>query len=222
MKDRATHQGHCQACGRIQRLPLGILAKHGYTVDWGFFNGVCCGSDRKPLESDKSVSESIIKALRTVVAPKAQRVAADLRSGVAEPRWTKLVGSKRVEVTRVELSDYDQGQQIAGAAHRADSEARHALAHANDLEKLIEAVHGKPLIEIKDEVRKELKPGVKVRIGGAKGEVYEVVEVKHQVARGCGPHLNGQYILHAFFTSRKTGQLFAVPARTIRQDAIVG
>lgn len=47
---KATHQGHCQLCGRFQRLPGGSLAKHGYTVEFNFFNGVCPGSHHLPYE----------------------------------------------------------------------------------------------------------------------------------------------------------------------------
>jgi hypothetical protein len=32
-----THRGTCQACGAVQAMMInGVLAKHGYTVDWGF------------------------------------------------------------------------------------------------------------------------------------------------------------------------------------------
>jgi hypothetical protein len=51
MAQKATHSGTCQACGSAQKLPGGVLAKHGYTVRWGFFSGVCPGSGRKPFET---------------------------------------------------------------------------------------------------------------------------------------------------------------------------
>ena len=62
MKTTHTHRGHCQACGRVQAVDTAnnLLAKHGYTVDFGYFDGVCTGSDRKPLEVDKSFSEATI------------------------------------------------------------------------------------------------------------------------------------------------------------------
>lgn len=47
---KATHSGSCQWCGRDQKLPGGRLAKHGYTVKWGFFNGVCRGAEELPFE----------------------------------------------------------------------------------------------------------------------------------------------------------------------------
>lgn len=55
MKIKATHQGTCQVCGRTQKLPGGVVAKHGYTVQgWygstGSFMGTCKGSGKKPLE----------------------------------------------------------------------------------------------------------------------------------------------------------------------------
>jgi hypothetical protein len=47
---KATHSGTCQVCGRIQKLPGGMLSKHGYTKQWGFFNGTCWGADALPFE----------------------------------------------------------------------------------------------------------------------------------------------------------------------------
>lgn len=50
---KSTHTGECQICGRVQKLPSGRLAKHGYTVEWSQFNGVCVGSDHLPFEQSK-------------------------------------------------------------------------------------------------------------------------------------------------------------------------
>ena len=72
MKTTHTHRGHCQACGRVQAVDTtnNLLAKHGYTVDFGYFNGVCTGSDRKPLEIDKSFTEQTIVELADWVEKK--------------------------------------------------------------------------------------------------------------------------------------------------------
>lgn len=60
-RNKATHQGHCQACNSIQKLPAGVLSKHGYEVaGYGFFNGICFGAGHKPLEQDKSIVEKSI------------------------------------------------------------------------------------------------------------------------------------------------------------------
>jgi hypothetical protein len=46
----ATHRGHCQLCGSLQKLPKGVLSLHGYTVTHGFFSGVCSGAKALPFE----------------------------------------------------------------------------------------------------------------------------------------------------------------------------
>lgn len=47
---KATHSGNCQACSAHQKLPGGVLSKHGYTTQWGFFSGTCPGSDHQPIQ----------------------------------------------------------------------------------------------------------------------------------------------------------------------------
>ncbi len=59
---KATHEGICQLCGKLHKLPSKTLSKHGYTVDWGYFNGICKGTDHPPLEeSCELIKKEIIK-----------------------------------------------------------------------------------------------------------------------------------------------------------------
>tara|TARA_R110002072_G_C7796032_1_gene521283 strand:+ start:33 stop:875 length:843 start_codon:yes stop_codon:yes gene_type:complete len=72
MKTTHTHKGHCQACGRLHAVDneTNKLAQHGYTVDWGFFNGVCNGADHLPIQIDKSLAEKTIVNATKYVAKK--------------------------------------------------------------------------------------------------------------------------------------------------------
>ena len=47
-----THTGTCQLCGREHAIHVktGEIAKHGYTVDYGFFSGTCRGAGYQPLQ----------------------------------------------------------------------------------------------------------------------------------------------------------------------------
>jgi len=54
---KATHYGECQLCGRKQRLPNSVLAKHGYAVQWNTFQGVCPGSGHAPYELSRDLLE---------------------------------------------------------------------------------------------------------------------------------------------------------------------
>ena len=58
---KATHRGHCQACGRLQMLPSGRLSLHGYNVTHGFFSGTCAGAKWEPFE----VSCALVKVFIT-------------------------------------------------------------------------------------------------------------------------------------------------------------
>lgn len=62
MKTKATHNGTCQCCGNSQAVNP-FLAKHGYTVDFGFFNGVCMGADHAPLEESRVLCDSVCEQL---------------------------------------------------------------------------------------------------------------------------------------------------------------
>ena len=59
-KSKATHIGECQVCGHIQKLPNDRLSLHGYTKQWGFFNGTCWGARELPLEVSKDLIDKAI------------------------------------------------------------------------------------------------------------------------------------------------------------------
>jgi hypothetical protein len=64
---KATHDGNCQICGRLQRLPGGLLAAHGYTVEWGFFSGTCPGSHATPFQVSTHLIEAAIACQETAI-----------------------------------------------------------------------------------------------------------------------------------------------------------
>ena len=78
---KATHYGHCQACGSRQKLPAGVLAKHGYTTRWGFFSGVCPGSGRGPFETHTDyIADCISFAERQAATLRAEAFALSTRT----------------------------------------------------------------------------------------------------------------------------------------------
>lgn len=80
---KATHKGHCQVCGSLQMLPNGELAKHGYTVDFGVFNGTCFGAGYLPFEQDISLIEHAIEKAEKQVTHLQSQVKA--REGATNP-----------------------------------------------------------------------------------------------------------------------------------------
>jgi hypothetical protein len=61
MKTKATHYGTCQLCGSLQKLPSGVLAIHGYQVDWNQFHGTCSGSGHPPFEQSKDLAAETVR-----------------------------------------------------------------------------------------------------------------------------------------------------------------
>lgn len=94
---KATHEGTCQICGSTQKLPSGLLSKHGYTVNWGFFSGVCNGEGHAPFEKSTNAIEGVIQSV------KAQLVHAK------EQRQARLVNT---ETVIVEMSMRSNGKRL--------------------------------------------------------------------------------------------------------------
>ena len=70
---KATHEGTCQICGSTQKLPSGVLSKHGYTVNWGFFSGVCNGEGHAPFEKSTDAIEGMIKSVKASLSHARER-----------------------------------------------------------------------------------------------------------------------------------------------------
>lgn len=83
MSKKATHDGSCQLCGRQQKLPGGRLSQHGYTVQWGFFNGVCPGSEHLPFEQSYDLIQQYRDSSARIAADN-RKLAAQLRAGKAD------------------------------------------------------------------------------------------------------------------------------------------
>jgi len=155
------YRGNCQLCGR-QHAVNGTVAKHGYTVEHGWFNGVCNGSQFKPMQQDRAVTDKMVSDVREQVSELLQR-AADLKSGKIAPatcgssameRYVDDKGRARQRCKVVPFAEgdvYYQKDAINGEVYRCESRARAGTSFANDMEKLVNSVHGKPLVEVKKE-----------------------------------------------------------------------
>jgi hypothetical protein len=65
---KATHYGTCQLCNSLQKAPGGYLAKHGYDVQYGFFNGICRGSHELPYEVSNELLVAILASIKVSIA----------------------------------------------------------------------------------------------------------------------------------------------------------
>tara|TARA_R110000868_G_scaffold19939_6_gene85041 strand:- start:2688 stop:3326 length:639 start_codon:yes stop_codon:yes gene_type:complete len=168
----ATHSGTCQACGRQHAVNVktGKLAKHGYTVDWGFFNGTCQGSGHLPLQQDIKLNLEIINALYNLAANLEEEADGEILKVSAQVGYSdydnrgsrkpvyQLVDRERFdspEVRRYTYGSFDRAVELT--RHRLRHQATQFRAHAAELAALREQVHGTDLIarEVEAPIKRE-------------------------------------------------------------------
>lgn len=153
-------RGHCQACGRRHACTNGVVAKHGYTVDYGYFNGVCGGSDRVPMEASLELTNKIVGQMR------ASALAAAAYADKIEGGWrpeTIAIEHFRKQSEQVAYADVPEWQQVEWARSqvgKARHKARVLDMGAAELALLGGKFHGMPL----QEVAKPPKPD-QIKIG---------------------------------------------------------
>lgn len=156
MTTPSTHTGTCQACGRRQAVHIntGNIAKHGYTTDYGFFNGTCGGSDELPLELDTAVNIRTVAAMIKFAAEQEAAAEAEIDTVLVEVgpyifdrnrryRETKMVDRAEFKATQSHYADFDRA--VENVRVRFRNVARGVRADAQMLADLSVTVHGQPL-----------------------------------------------------------------------------
>jgi hypothetical protein len=153
----STHTGTCQACGRRQAVHIntGMIAKHGYTTDYGYFNGVCGGSDHLPLELDTAVNIAVVAGMIAFAAEQDATADGEITHVQAEVgpylrnnrgtryRERKLVDRAEFVATQPAYADFDREVESIRRSLRRTAES--VRADAAVLDGLRDKVHGQPL-----------------------------------------------------------------------------
>jgi hypothetical protein len=150
-----THRGTCQYCGRVQAVDndTGLLANHGYSVEWHQHQGTCLGSKLKPLEvardyADKTIT-NCIETSNDLFGDAEMIKKGTLKIEFYRQGTNPTTGkSERIPATREEIGDRVANVQIEVAIGYALREARAYRDHAEMLARLIEERHGQPLHEV--------------------------------------------------------------------------
>lgn len=162
-----THKGTCQICGRIHAVnnKTGLIAKHGYTVENGWFEGDCSGSGLKPLEVYRADTDDMIASLRSMARERRALTIEHIRTVEMRVRRRDDFG-RIVTVTERASNDeqvkaiepYSTFERLAqNKLARLQREGEHMDLHADGLIELIERRHGQDLYEAKhleEEARK--------------------------------------------------------------------
>lgn len=162
-------RGTCQCCGRDQAvLAVGVMSKHGYTVEHGWFSGVCPGQNYKPLQQDRSQADAIVHQVRAE-CDALDALVAEFKAGTKHPLTvsTNEYDAKARDFKKIAWADADQHQRdrgLSAAIYRTEQRAKHGRSFANDLEKLANSVFGTELRTVVTEVLKPIAYG-ETRLG---------------------------------------------------------
>lgn len=143
-------RGNCQCCGRDQAVVGNSVAKHGYEVKDGYFQGVCQGHRYLPLQSDRAVADRMIADV-LADADRQQLRAEDLRAGRVLPVLAstgRFQNGKAVTVPFAEAPEHRRAAAIATAIHVAESRAQFARSWAKDHAELASRIFGTELREV--------------------------------------------------------------------------
>lgn len=160
-KSTHTHKGNCQACGRLQAVDnvTGHVAKHGYNVEHGYFQGTCPGSGEQPLQIERTLTDWIINSMREQ-AIEAKKLLKKLESGKAHPatvqkfedtgRRTMVKDEKTgiwdvVMIPWAEANEHARKASIEKATWETESKIRFCERHAKDMTELAARIHGTAL-----------------------------------------------------------------------------
>lgn len=102
-KTKATHKGECQFCEKIQKLPNGKLAKHGYKVIDSAFADTCLGSELLPYNQS-------CKEIETQLIPQVQAIIVRLQSLVERVKEETDFCHKKVYYPEYRCDSWTRGQ----------------------------------------------------------------------------------------------------------------
>lgn len=151
--NKIQYRGHCQVCGNLQAVN-GVMSKHGYKVNNGWFTGICSGRSYAPIEVDCSATKQTIEAIEADIVEMGKQIEA-VESGKTVPAEIETnrihyVNGKRACIMKSwsDASELDKREWKEKTAWKLRRRIRIGQDHIDYMTSLIERQHGKPLIEI--------------------------------------------------------------------------
>jgi hypothetical protein len=159
MKDTQL-RGICPMCGREWAvLKSGRMSKHGYTLEGGWFNGVCPGDDYEPLQVNRErPGKEWDKIEKDCHGMRALAVSYQLgekhpTNGNSGPyKVIGKVGGRSIwgydQKPWDELKPFEQHDALRSAISGLNNRADAGLSFVKQMRHLADEVHGKPLREV--------------------------------------------------------------------------
>lgn len=150
MKATLKTLGNCQCCGNQQAvLARGTMSNHGYTVENGWFNGVCPGNDYLPLQQDRSRLDLTVNNILNAELPALAIQLKEMKAGKILPTACKSgPGFRATDIPFAQGTKGLQDQAINRMIHDTESRIRAGQLYCKDMLALADRVHGQPLTTV--------------------------------------------------------------------------
>lgn len=157
-------RGICPHCGHEQAvLKNGRMSKHGYSVNFGWFDGVCSGQNHKPLQLDRAPTDQLIADIAARVA-ETKALNDALRTGTKHPAEINRGTRHRPEIVQwADATAYERERATNDAISANDYTIRQMEAFNAYMELTIERFYGQELKVVELD-----PPAVPVRVGDKK------------------------------------------------------
>jgi hypothetical protein len=141
-------RGNCQCCGRDQAVKNGRMAKHGYTVERGWFAGVCFGERFAPMQVSREQTDKVIADI-TAEIPELIAKAELIKSGNLTPK-TIVVGryDNKQEIPFADASPLQKSKALTSLEWSFRNRAHAGESFIKTLAEIVDQKHGKELVKI--------------------------------------------------------------------------
>jgi len=138
--------GNCQVCGRLQAVNHG-MSKHGYTVNNGWFNGICSGENELPMQKDKTVTIQICDNILDGIL-ELENLVISLKSGKIKPQFAPIATFYKAELVPFnDAPKYMQEREVEKHIWNAEARIKAGEGHIQYLKALSAKVYGQELIK---------------------------------------------------------------------------
>ena len=193
------NRGICQCCGREWAvLASGLMSKHGYEVNDGWFQGVCQGQKYEPIEVKRDIADSIVASVRRDVVSLKARAAA-LLAGEIFPEQAfsgKYQRGKKIMCAFADAEPWYRLDAVKSTAWNCEQRARMGEDFANMLAKRIVDYHGQPVkVVVVAAAPERIQPGEKRDNGQGRiliAQYQDGANVRWKDERGFGSKMGVQ------------------------------
>jgi hypothetical protein len=124
------------------------MAKHGYTVEHGWFQGACSGESSEPMQKSRTRTDGIVAKVRADVA-KLLEQKNKLEAGTAKPEFINRGTERKPDLIPFAEGDkFDQHKAVQQVIRSLTIKAEMGTSFADMLVEMADKYHGQPLVQV--------------------------------------------------------------------------